>query len=222
MNKGPDSSKLPSPAKDSCVLYLLRHGATDNNLADPVVLQGRSADPELSEQGRQQAVAAAEFLARPAISAVYSSPLRRAVETAAAIASTHQVRVNELVDLIEVDVGNWEGRDWDEISRTEPAAYQHFIEDPGRYPYAGGENFGEVAARILPRFDQLLDDHAGESIIVVGHNIVNRVYLAHLTDIPLRHARQIRQSNCGINVIRRIATQDRLITLNAVFHLDFY
>ena len=213
---------LPRPEKDSCILYLLRHAATDNNLLSPPLLQGRDENPGLSEIGQQQASATAEWLEEGIISAVYSSPLLRATETASPIAKLHHVSIVEIVDLLEADVGNWAGRHWEEIARSEPDAYSRFMDDPGQYPYAGGESFGNVAERVLPAFDALLDRHAGESIVVVGHNVVNRIYLAKLAGIPISLSRHIKQSNCGINVIHRNRNHDQLITLNAIFHLAIH
>lgn len=212
---------LPCPDEDSCILYLLRHGATANNLLTPPRLQGRHENAGLSESGRQQAEAAARLFAGSLISAVYSSPLLRATETAQPIASSHQLTVLEITDLIEADVGNWAGRHWEEIASSDSNAYGLFMDDPGLNPYSGGESFGDVADRILPVFDRLLSLHTGESIVVVGHNVVNRVYLAKLMGIPLCNSRQIKQSNCGVNVIRGDLNRNRLITLNSVFHLGF-
>lgn len=72
----------PSPTPESCYVYLLRHGATDNNLANPPLLQGKTVDGPLSEEGKRQAVLAAKGLQYQELEAVYSSPLRRARQTA--------------------------------------------------------------------------------------------------------------------------------------------
>ncbi|MEK6247310.1 MAG: histidine phosphatase family protein, partial [Planctomycetales bacterium] len=205
---------------DMTVMYLLRHGATDNNLANPPKLQGCNLNPGLSAEGRRQACAASVLLGNQAITAVYSSPLLRAVETAETVAHQHQLPVMKVDGIIEADVGNWEGRDWEEIQQSEPAAYHQFIADPASNAYSGGECFGEVAARVIPQFDRLLEQHMGDSIVVVGHNVVNRVYLAHLSGIPLFQSRQVSQSNCGINVIRRRRGQNQLLTANSIFHLE--
>lgn len=210
---------LPCPRDDTCILYLVRHGATANNMARPPRLQGRRENPGLSDEGQRQARAVAELLAERPITAVYCSPLLRARETSEIIAATHKLTPTTVDDLIEVDVGHWEGRDWGEIERSEPDAYRRFIEDPAAHPYAGGESLSALAARVLPAVDELLQRHLGQAIAVVGHNVVNRVYLATLMQLPLSRARSIAQENCGVNVIRRRAEIDSLITSNAVFHL---
>ena len=116
-------------------------------------------------------------------------------------------------------MGTWEGRDWGEIERSEPEAYRRFIEDPAANPYVGGESLGAVATRVLPALAELTGRHAGQAIVVVGHNVVNRVFLAELMQIPLSRARGIAQANCGVNVIRRRNDAHQVITCNAVFHL---
>ena len=210
---------LPSPASDTCLIYLLRHGATANNLAKPARLQGCGANPELSDQGRAQAAAAAEALAEYSIRGVYASPLLRAFQTAEIIAERHQLTAQQHEGLLEVNVGNWEGRDWGEIERSEPEAYRNYMSDPSTYPYAGGETFGEVAERVVPAIDSLLAENLGSALVLVAHNVVNRCYLASKLNVPLAKARQIVQSNCGINVIRRSGDTTSVRTLNANFHL---
>ena len=201
------------------MLYLVRHAATENNLARPPLLQGRNANPPLSAEGHKQAAVTAVQLADLPISAVYSSPLERAMQTGIAIAKNHNVPCQAVDELIEADVGDWGGRTWNEIASSETEAYQNFISNPAEHPYAGGENFTEVSQRTLPIFDRLLETHRGTSIAVIGHNVVNRVFLAHLAGISLAKSREIKQANCGINVVRRRDSKNELVTLNATFHL---
>jgi broad specificity phosphatase PhoE len=203
-------------------MYLLRHGATANNLAQPPVLQGRKQNPGLSPEGQRQAEAAAGALADRSIAAVYSSPMVRAVETAEYFARDRALTPQTVDALIEVDVGRWEGRDWNEIAASEPDAYRQFMEDPAAHGYSGGESLGEVSERVLPAMSSLLDAHPGEAIIVIAHNVVNRVYLAELLHLPTSQARSIAQANCGINVIRRRDKSDNVVTLNSVLHLGKY
>ncbi|MCH8830223.1 MAG: histidine phosphatase family protein [Planctomycetes bacterium] len=210
---------MNEPSPDATHLYLIRHGATDANLQRPYVLQGQGIDHELSETGRQQAAAVAEFLATMTVQNVYSSGMKRAVETAEMIAEQHRLSVDKIDALAEVDVGVWEGRDWDSIMREFPAAYRDFMDDPGENPYLGGESYADVLRRIRPPLQQLLRDHPGQTIVVVAHNVVNRVYLSELLGIELRKAKDIRQTNTGINVIRYRRGETELLTLNAHFHL---
>ena len=210
----------PSPAPNTCWLYLIRHAATPNNRARPPRLQGRRTDPGLSDEGYHQARRTGRWLADVPIGAVYSSPLLRARQTAEAIAERHGVPIAVVEDLIEVDVGDWEGRTWDEIERTDQEAYRLFKTDASVHGYAGGENLSVVQTRAVPALQRLLAENVGRTIAAVGHNVVNRAYLAHLLDVPLRNYRLVPQDNCGANLIRHRAGKTKLVTVNAVWHLD--
>lgn len=209
-----------NPPADTCLMYLVRHGATENNVADPPRLQGRQSNLGLSAKGCEQAADAARHLAAHPLAAVYASPLVRAVETAEAIAAPHGVRVECFEALTECDIGQWEGRSWVEIEKTDAEAYQLFRRDAGTHGYLGGENLGQVLDRVRPVFEKILAQHVGQSVAVVCHNVVNRVWLAHLLDMPMSIARGIPQENCGINLIRFRAGSAKVWTVNSVSHLS--
>ena len=209
----------PSPAPDACLLYLVRHGATDNNLADPPVLQGSGVDLGLSAEGRRQAERTGELLTGIPLTGVFASPLVRAQETAEAIARPHSLNVETVAALQEIDLGQWEGRSWQEIERTEPEAYRLFMEKPATHGYRGGENLTQLWARVQPALEQVMRDNLGRQIAVVGHNVVNRVFLSQVIGIPLDRARSINQDNCGVTVARFRDGATKLLTLNAAFHL---
>jgi len=209
---------LPSPAGDT-YLYLVRHGATVNNVAHPPRLQGSGSNLPLSAAGIEQAGRVAHLLRERPIAAIYSSPLLRAWQTAERIGEALTLPVESLEALTEVDVGQWEGRDWGEIERTEPEAFHRFVNDPATWPYAGGESFGQVQQRVMPVISQLLEQREGQSFVVVSHNVVNRCILAEVIGLPLAKARTIPQENCGVSLIRRREGKTSLVALNSVFHL---
>src|SRR5262249_50549313 len=97
------------------VLYLLRHGATEANLAEPYRLQGRRHNPPLARLGIRQAEATRDFLAIRAIDQCYCSPLLRAFQTASIVAAPHGLSPQPLEALTECDIGRWEGLDWQAI-----------------------------------------------------------------------------------------------------------
>ncbi len=211
--------QLPPPA-DTTNLFLVRHGATDANLQRPYILQGQGINGPLSTLGEKQAAACSRLLSELPISHIYASPMLRAQQTAVKIAQPHGLTVQTARQLNECDVGRWEGLDWGSIERDFPDEYTHFRKNPAEHPYAGGESYGDVAQRVRPQISELLKRHRGESIVIVGHNVVNRVYLASLLDLPLTSAPSIRQANCGVNIIRSTAEETMLTTMNALFHLN--
>lgn len=213
-------ARPPSPALDTCFLYLLRHGATANNLCVPTRIQGQRSDMELSPQGRIEAEQAADCLAEYPLARFYSSPLRRALETAEIVASRHGAQVEPVAALAECDVGNWEGLSWEEIERDDPQGYRLFREAPERYGYAGGENLAQLLDRIVPALEAIMQRHLGQSVLAVTHNVINRSYLAHLLGLPLAQARGIPQHNCGLNVIRWRDGHAKPLSINSIMHLD--
>ncbi len=211
---------VPSPAPDTCWLYLVRHGATANNRAKPPRLQGRRTDPGLSEEGRCQAEQTSGFLSSAELKTVFSSPLLRARETAEAIATPHGLEVVTVDDLIEVDVGVWEGQSWVEIEKNDREAYEAFMENAAENPYLGGETMLTVVERSVPALERLLAENVGSCIAAVAHNVVNRTWLTQLLGLPVAKYRSVPQDNCGVNVIRYRKGKVKPVTINGVFHLQ--
>jgi len=201
-------------------LYLLRHAATDANLARPALIQGRKHNPPLARLGVRQAELTRDFLAIRPIDFCYSSPLLRAMQTAAIIAAAHGIAPQPLEALTECDVGAWEGLDWQTIRRIDGERYQRFMANPAQDGYPGGESFDEVFQRSAAALEDLLARHAGRSILVVAHHVVNRTYLASLLGIAPGQARQVSLDNCGISVVVREGERTSVNTLNASFHLQ--
>jgi broad specificity phosphatase PhoE len=202
------------------VLYLIRHGATEANLARPPVLQGRHQDPPLARLGVRQAEATRDFLAIRPIDRCYTSPLRRALETARIVAAPHGLVPVPLDELTECDVGRWEGLDWASIRRADADGYHRFHADPSAFGYPGGETFGAVHDRAAPALDALLERHRRESVLVVAHHVVNRTYLAGVLGLTPGQARQVCLDNCGISVVVRDGKSTSVHMLNAAFHLQ--
>jgi broad specificity phosphatase PhoE len=202
-------------------LYLVRHGATEANERVPFILQGKGIDLPLSPTGVRQAEALAAFFSGECegIQQVYSSGMVRARETASTIAAALEQSAMVLENLQECDVGRWEGMDWESIRREFPEAHRSFADDPDRNPYLEGESYGDVLRRAWPVIDDLLTRHAGERIVVVAHNVVNRVLLAKLLGLEIRRAQGLFQGNGCVNLIRRRGERTELVTYNALFHL---
>jgi broad specificity phosphatase PhoE len=202
------------------LIYLLRHGSTALNREVPYRLQGRGLDPELDAEGIDQARRAAEVLRPLKITHMFTSPLLRAIQTAEWLARTHGLSPTIIDDLIEASLGEWEGLTWDAAQASHPAQYAAFHKNPGTVPYPGGESFLDAQKRMVPTLGRLAQAHPGERIAVVSHNITNRAYLAGLLGIPIDRAREIRQSNCGINVISCVGVKSTVETVNSLFHLN--
>lgn len=202
-------------------LFLIRHGSTPPNEHRPFVLQGCEINGSLSELGRQQASWVGQYLSAFQIHAVYASSMQRAIETAEFIARPHGLSVAPVHDLRECSVGEWEGKSWTQIREETPQQHDDFFADPVLKPHPGGESYGDLLRRVRPALQGILEQHPGENVVVVAHNLVNRVYLAEHVGIDLKHARKLRQMNCCINLLHHYEGETELVTLNSVLHHEF-
>jgi broad specificity phosphatase PhoE len=201
-------------------LYLIRHGATEANLANPPRLQGRRHNPPLARLGIRQAELTRDYLAACTIDVCYSSPMLRAAQTASILMGPHGLKPILLDELTECDVGKWEGMDWQQIRYLDADAYQSFMADPGGFAYRGGESFADVSRRATTCLNGLLRIHEGKTILAVAHHVVNRTYLASLMGLEPGAARQMSLANCGICVVKRVDDKISIATLNATAHLQ--
>ncbi len=176
-------------------------------------------DIPLAPIGIEQAQATRDFLASSKLQHCYCSPLQRAVETATILCAPHGLTPRIDQELTECDVGRWEGLDWETIRSRDSEAHRKFMECPGEYGYPDGESFGDVERRATAAMQQIISRHPGQSILVVSHRVVNRVYLASLLGMAPNEARRVNVDNCSVSLIEHSGGKTRLLTLNAVFHL---
>jgi ribonuclease H / adenosylcobalamin/alpha-ribazole phosphatase len=145
---------------------LLRHGQTE--LSVQRRYSGRG-NPALTDAGRQQAGAAAGYLAqRGGIAAVLSSPLQRAYDTAATAAKALGLDVTVDDDLIETDFGAWEGLTFTEAAERDPELHRRWLRDTAAVP-PGGESFDAVLDRVLRVRERIIAAHQGATVLVVSH-----------------------------------------------------
>jgi broad specificity phosphatase PhoE len=200
----------------STTILLARHGATPANLCRPYTLQGLRPDSDLAPEGVGQARDAGVLLRLFPITAIYSSPLRRAWETARLIAEEVHAPLVAEPGLVEIDTGDWTGLTWQEIERRWPAESLAFHDDAETNGYLGGENFSQLLRRVLPVIEALAKRHTGQTILAVSHGVVNRVLLAHWLGLPLRFARRLPQDNAAFNVVQHGEGGAKVRTVNVV------
>jgi broad specificity phosphatase PhoE len=183
------------------VVLLARHGQTDWNRDQR--FQGH-ADPPLNETGRAQAVALADQLRDVPVSAVYSSDLRRAVETASVVAAAKGLTVRTRPVLREIDVGEWSGLTVSEIEARYPdAMHRHAAGGDG---WERGEPHAAMQERIVAAVSELTAAHPGETILLVGHGGTMRALMARAAGIPFP---EYRRTHRGIRngSVSRIAVE---------------
>ena len=145
-------------------ILLARHGETDWNREGR--FQGH-ADPPLNRTGRAQAVDLSVALMAEQLAAVYSSPLRRALETADVVAASHGLEPVPLDDLREVDVGSWSGLTRAEVEERFPAQFARWL-DYGQ-GWEDGETYEEMGRRAVDALLRVAAAHDGERVLAVTH-----------------------------------------------------
>jgi broad specificity phosphatase PhoE len=166
-------------------VLLARHGETDWNRESR--FQGH-ADPPLNDLGRQQAAELADALANEELAAVYSSPLRRALETAEIVAARHELRAIPLEGLREVDVGSWQGLTRDEVEQRFPEQFERWL-DYGQ-GWDDGESYEQMGLRVIAALQELAARHDGGQIVALTHGGPIRAALAQSAGITHAEARR--------------------------------
>jgi 2,3-bisphosphoglycerate-dependent phosphoglycerate mutase len=157
-------------------LLLARHAET----SAPDRFHGAESDVGLSTWGIRQAELLGESVKDAGAVAIYSSALRRAVETAAAIGRACELKPTPIVALHERRIGSLSGLSRDEGWAIYAESKQHWIAGDLEHSHPGGESYADVRRRVLPVFEELAARHLGETIIVVAHGVVIRVALTSL------------------------------------------
>lgn len=190
-------------------LYIVRHGETEWNRERRAM--GRKEIP-LNRKGLEDAEKVAELLKDKGIKAIYTSPLRRTVETAEAIGRKTGANVIRDERLIEIGIRPWEGRSFNELLKDD--GYRSFLEDPdGRLP-EGVEPAREVQKRGLELIRDIVANHSQGSFVLVSHADVIRPILCHYLHIPLKYMRSFNIDNASISVVEIGEKRSRVLLLN--------
>jgi len=155
-----------------------------------------------------------------AIGSVYTSPLRRAYTTAKILAEPHSLGVNVLDDLIEIQLGDWQGQHEDEIRKRWPELWKQSQTDPSELTLPSGESFRQVAARAVRAFETVLAASPGDHTVIVTHDVVIRMLVAHVLGVPNSIYRRLEIDNASLSVVRVTDVNSQLVTLNDTSHLE--
>jgi alpha-ribazole phosphatase len=196
-------------------LVLVRHAATDDSYAGRCY--GR-LDVGLSPEGRRQARALAAALADVSLAAVYSSPLARAVETAAPIAAARGLAPVRDERLRELDFGELEGLSYEEIRTERPELFRAWMESPTSVRFPKGEGFADLRARVLPAVEELRERHEGEAVAVVTHGGVVRAVLADALGLEDGAVFRLGQAHGGVSVVDWVEGAPVVAAVNAVLY----
>ena len=198
-------------------MVLVRHGETEWNRVER--FRGRT-DIELNETGRRQARAAAQRLSGWQIGAIYSSPLKRALQTAQPIAEACGLGVAVLEGIADVDHGAWAGLSAEEARVQYPDAYQTWVHTPLLARFPQGESLRQVQARSWSALEEISSAHEGETILLVSHVVVNRVLICSALGLVEDAFWRVGQDNAAINVLQGANGRYRVLLLNDTCHLE--
>ena len=193
------------------LLLLIRHG--ENDYSKKMRLAGRIPGVRLNERGRKQAEELGQALAHSPLKAVYSSPLERALETAAPIAKVHRLKVIRESGLLEADVGTWQGKS---VRRLALTSYWRVIQRaPSRARHPDGESFVELQARIVSVLDRICAEYKPRDLIAcVFHADPIKLAVAHYLGLPLDHFQRLACDTGSVSLLQIGEASAHLIKLN--------
>jgi broad specificity phosphatase PhoE len=197
-------------------LLLIRHGVTAYNLE--ARMQGQQDIP-LSPSGERQAAAIAAALAQEPIDAIYTSDLRRAWQTADAIAAYHQCPVITWSELREVALGRFEGHTLQEVEQRYPRDLAAWQLDPIDTAPPGGETRRQLYQRTVRTYERLLVERPHGMALWVTHGGVIGMLLCHVLGMDIRRSWIFRRDNCAITELIITDSAVMLMRMNDTCHL---
>lgn len=199
------------------ILHLIRHGETQHN-KDGVGL-GRE-DAPLTQLGRAQSRAVAERLQATRLDAVLSSPLSRALNTAAAVAAAHGLTAEVREALLELHVGETEAMRFAEVRQKWPEFAEQWIgPEVADAVMPGGESLRQLAYRLAPLIDEFRALPPDDVVAVVSHNFVIKVLLCELLGMDLGSFRAFDVGLASVSTVSLRGPRTAVVTLNDTCHL---
>lgn len=177
-------------------IILTRHGQTEWNRVER--FRGQ-IDIPLNELGHRQAQAIAQALAKEPIKAIYASPMGRAQDTARPLAAQLGLPIQTLSGLLDIHWGRWAALSLEEASQRDPEMYAIWDTQPHLAQPPEGETLTIVRERAVAGLEWVIATHPEETVVLVGHQVVNKVLACAVLGLDNSHFWRIRQSNACIN-----------------------
>jgi probable phosphoglycerate mutase len=195
-------------------LFLLRHAAHDR-VGD--LLCGRMPGVALGEAGRWQAARLAQRFPAGALDALYSSPVQRCRETAAALASACGLEPAVLPAAVEVDFGHWTGHRFAELEGDPEWRRWNGHRDDAAIP--GGEAAPALRARVLALLQELLARHPEGRVALVSHAEIVRTAVLQVLGLPLQAYERLEVGPTSLSTLALWPGGGRVLGLNDLAHL---
>jgi probable phosphoglycerate mutase len=198
-------------------ILLVRHGHVEG--MSPERFRGRR-DVELSDLGARQAQTTAQGIAaRWQPVAIYTSPLRRGRQTAAAIgAACGGLPATVLDDLNDVHYGDWEWHTHEEVRAQWPELFECWFGAPQLVRFPRGESFQDLLARMANVLRWVRERHDDETVVVVGHSSGNRALLLQALDQPLSAYWRLAQDPCSVSDIELLPRTATVRRFNETYY----
>jgi len=205
-------------ASASTRIVLVRHGHVEG--IDPPRFRGQT-DLPLTDRGMRQAEKTRDLVAwLPHPIAAYASPLSRCMTTAEIIVQPLSLTVTPMPSFLDINYGDWQGRSYQEVQQEDPEGFARWFDTPQLAIIPGGETLLQLAGRVAATMRGIVAKHSGETLLLVGHDTVNRVLLLLALDLPLSRFWHLRQDPCAVNIVTYDEGGWRVVSMNEASHLQ--
>lgn len=200
-------------------IYLIRHAYAQGNLDRS--FQGR-IDGKLTELGYQQLDCLAEYCKGLPFDSVYTSPLSRAYETAAAANRHHNLPIQTDDGLLEIDGGDWEGKKWAALEKADPVRYGMWKQRDPEFQAPNGEKLSHVYDRMVRTVLHIVERNRNKTICIVSHGCAIVTFMAWANGLPPKRLNEMKI--CDNTAVNKLTFDDELhpsiVWQNDISHLD--
>ncbi len=200
-------------------IIFLRHGQAKNNTER--ILAGRTPGVPLTEEGVDQSEKAAKFLEEMNISVIYSSPIERAKNTAEIVGKHNSIDVRIDDRLIELDMGKFTGKPYDEIFSSHGNVFMKFYRGELEIAHNGVETFEEVKKRIRDMVDHVIDNHPDENVVLVTHMDPIKAMLSTVVSFSPENLYELIIPNASLNIFREYKRKFSISGINVMHPTRF-
>ena len=193
------------------MIIFLRHGQAENNTKK--ILAGRTPGINLTEQGQEQAEQAGEMIKSLNISAIYSSPIDRAMQTAEIVGKHCNLKPISDDRLIELDMGKFTNVPYDEIFTSHGNVFMKFYNGELEIAHNGVETFADVKKRVASIVEEVIEKHPDENVVLVTHMDPIKAMLSTIVDLSPTNLFELIIANASLNLFRE---KDRKFSLSGI------
>jgi probable phosphoglycerate mutase len=179
-------------------VILIRHGQTVWNKGDR--FRGQ-IDLDLDDVGLRQAEAIAYHVKHWPVSHLFSSPLKRARQTAQAVADIMSLDTKQVDGFNDINYGQWQGRTPSAMAVEHPDLYHLWRTQPDLVTFPEGEGLNQIRNRATSALEELLTRYPGKTIVIVSHKVVCKLIILHVLGLDSSHFWNVEQDNGAINIL---------------------